>query len=156
MTDIAGRRRKILGVSLFLGLVLIVSVVWVVGRCRNEGMVLTTYSDVAAIHRVLQDGEGQAVKEIESALESRWRLLSEREYAALGAAVNEALYVPRLADSRKTLLDQWGRRILIYAKRANSSEPVYIVVSKGRDGQLGTADDIISPYESVLPFLPDQ
>ena len=93
---------------------------------------------------------------IRKSLDKNWRPLSEQEYAGLAKAASETRVIDRngLSDERdKVMLDSWDRRVLIWGRIADTNEPRFIVISKGRDGLVGTKDDIGSPAGATPPAL---
>ncbi|MHC4744362.1 MAG: hypothetical protein ACYS8Z_20810 [Planctomycetota bacterium] len=115
-----------------------------------------TWGFVGSTNTFLCASERPEVVLIRQALDENWRPLTEEEYAHLAKAASETRVIDRngLSDERdKVMLDGWDRRVLIWGRIADRNEPEFIVISKGRDGLLGTSDDIGSPAGAIPPAV---
>lgn len=80
-----------------------------------------------------------------------WQLLTDSEYKNLASKLSKAGIDCATNKPDKIMFDKWGRHIRIARRHRDMSNVEFIVWSLGHDGISGTKDDLVQPYDAVIP-----
>lgn len=135
------KRKLLIAVAVLLVVTLVGMRVAEVFRSAN---ISATHSAAAQLH---QDLNKSGQKE---GFTNDWRVLNDNQYNRLLASLISAGLSFDAPSRWKTpngkLVDAWGHRFQIAARRKASGEAIeFVVWSAGPDGQSGTDDDIVVP-----------
>ncbi len=111
-------------------------------------------SHLSCLHAFLNKEQGIPHEAIDTNLGKDWRMLNDNEYQIISTqwTKSDALDPGGLSDSAiQQLLDHWGNRILIAARKSGRGAE-FMILSKGPDGKPNTKDDIVLPYGHTFPI----
>ncbi len=132
---------------------------FVLDKTRKASRDALTIGSVKALHAALVSELREGNRDLEEVFrsaEAKWRVLSASDYDKTIAILDKKKYPLDAAPSRP-LVDLWGNRFVISYRKLPDGNYDFIVVSNGRDGSYGTADDVVSVWgKSAPPVLLEQ
>jgi hypothetical protein len=139
-------------------LFLTASVSFLIIRClhaHKRNKIYSTISSITAAIITENRNKNSTLKDIFSSSTKEEQFLNSEEYDRVIFEIDRLhkLDIPKNQRSQFRLVDFWGNRYMIAYRELPNQELDVVVVSKGRDGIYGTADDISSPGTSAPPIL---